>query len=136
MIGSVGSQTVAGAQAGEARSAGKRVDAVGLQAKAAVAVAREFGAEVPRNAQGLAASAAARGIDPASLLTARFAADDAATGQTAEPPVSPDDPGPGLTTIRAGDDPSPSIGAEKKWIVSEDPAVAPLLAKTKVSEPG
>lgn len=74
--------------------AGRSSDAVGHRAKAAVAAAREAGAELPRNAQGKAASAIARGADPASLFQARIASagDAAAAGQadSGDPAPSPD----------------------------------------------
>ncbi|MEQ9041226.1 MAG: hypothetical protein RIE24_23090 [Silicimonas sp.] len=72
MIGAVGSQAV-GLRGIEQGGPGKRAEAVGQQAKAAVAAARDAGSETPRNAQGIAASAVARGIDPASLFAARVA---------------------------------------------------------------
>lgn len=67
MIGSVGGPPVAGPETG----AGKRAAAVGQQAKAWVGAAREAGQAMPKNAQGLAASALAQGVDPASLFAAR-----------------------------------------------------------------
>lgn len=66
---------------------GKSAESVGHAAKAAVAAAREAGLDVPRNAQGLAASQIARGADPASI----FAARTAETPSGEEPlPVAPD----------------------------------------------
>ena len=49
---------------------GKKAVSVGHLAKAAVSAAREDGVDVPKNAQGMAASATARGIDPAGLFAA------------------------------------------------------------------
>lgn len=49
---------------------GKSAQSMGHQAKAAVAAAREAGTAVPKNAQGVAASAIARGADPASVFAA------------------------------------------------------------------
>ena len=63
--------------------------APGQLAKAAVAAARDAGIELPRNAQGLAASQIARGADPASVFAALVA--DGATGEDAGD--TPNDPG-------------------------------------------
>ncbi|NNF72127.1 MAG: hypothetical protein HKN02_08055 [Rhodobacteraceae bacterium] len=49
---------------------GKSAEAPGQQAKAAVAQARADGIDLPRNAQGVAASQIARGADPASVFAA------------------------------------------------------------------
>ena len=49
---------------------GKSAQSVGHRAKAAVADAREAGLEVPKNAQGYAASMIAKGADPATLFAA------------------------------------------------------------------
>ena len=56
---------------------GKSVMAPGQMAKSAVAEARAAGAELPPNAQGLAASQIARGADPASLFAALITQSDA-----------------------------------------------------------
>lgn len=69
MIGAIGEQAAASARPPGAEQ-GRRAEAVGQQAKAAVLAAREAGAELPKNAQGLAASGIARGADPASLFAA------------------------------------------------------------------
>ena len=55
-------------------SPGKSAQSVGHLAKTAVADARAEGAELPRNAQGLAASQIARGADPASIFAGIIAA--------------------------------------------------------------
>ena len=60
--------------------------AVGQQAKAAVADARSNGVDLPGNAQGIAASGIARGADPASLFQALV------TPPTDNPPVVDDTP--------------------------------------------
>lgn len=54
-------------------------------AKAAVAEARAAGIELPKNAQGMAASAIARGADPASLFAAKV------TGEIDEPSAGDQD---------------------------------------------
>ena len=77
MVGAIGNQAGV-AQAGKERTEGKGPRSIGSLAKAAVASAREAGADLPKNAQGLAASALARGIDPASLFAARVS--DSASG--------------------------------------------------------
>lgn len=84
MIGAVGNQAM-GPQGAEARGAGKRAEAVGQQAKALVAAAREAGAALPKNAQGIAAAAVARGVDPASLFAARVTEPDAALDNSVPP---------------------------------------------------
>lgn len=65
--------------------------AVGQQAKAAVAQARADGVDLPKNAQGLAASGIARGAEPASVFAALYqpidpvqAAPDVASGDAAD----------------------------------------------------
>ena len=69
MIGAIGDQASAYARP-SAADAGRRGDAVGQQAKAAVTAARDAGADLPKNAQGLAASGIARGAEPASIFAA------------------------------------------------------------------
>lgn len=70
---------------------GKSGMAVGQIAKKTVAAAFAAGIELPRNAQGMAASAIARGADPASLFAAQ-AAETANDAQTAsgEPAATPE----------------------------------------------
>lgn len=71
---------------------GKSGMAVGQIAKKTVAAAFAAGIEMPRNAQGIAASALARGADPASLFAAQVA--ETANGmETAigEPGATPED---------------------------------------------
>ncbi len=62
---------------------GKSGQSVGHLAKAAVAEARANGTDLPKNAQGVAASAIAGGADPASVFAAKV---------VTEPP-EPDDTG-------------------------------------------
>ena len=50
---------------------GKSASAVGQMAKQAVAAAREAGLDVPKNAQGLAASQIAQGASPESIFSAQ-----------------------------------------------------------------
>ena len=52
----------------QADGPGKKMQAVGQKAKMAVAMAREAGIDLPKNAQGIAASGLARGADPESLF--------------------------------------------------------------------
>ena len=68
---------------------GKSAMAVGQMAKAAVAEARAAGAELPKNAQGVAASAIARGAEPASIFEALVAP------PPSDEPVVPVDDGSG-----------------------------------------
>lgn len=68
MIGAAGNQGAQPIGADNRAAAGNRANAPGQQAKAAVIVAREAGMDLPANAQGVAASAIARGADPASVF--------------------------------------------------------------------
>lgn len=52
---------------------GKSSQAVGQMAKTAVAEAKAAGVDVPKNAQGLAASSIARGAEPSSVFAAMIA---------------------------------------------------------------
>lgn len=122
MIGAIGNQ----AMAAEARGAGKSAEAVGQKAKAIVAVAREANFEVPRNAQGLAASAVARGIDPASLFAGQvsdgvdvpdIAAPDAPDGDS----VAQD-----AAAIMSDEAAVTGFAAKAELVISEDPSAALL----------
>lgn len=53
---------------------GKSAMAPGQQAKAAVSAARAAGVDLPKNAQGLAASQIAKGAEAASVFAAQIAA--------------------------------------------------------------
>lgn len=109
MIGSVGQTGGEWSRrdmAAEGMGPGKKMNAVGHQAKAAVSVARELGFDLPRNAQGIAASGIARGVDPASLLAA-----------LAEPPV-PEEPAPVVPDV-----PDMPMDPEVPDAVSEVPVV-------------
>lgn len=57
---------------------GKSAQSIGHQAKQAVAEARASGIDLPKNAQGFAASSISQGVDPASLFAAVSAPDEAA----------------------------------------------------------
>lgn len=57
---------------------GKSAQAPGQLAKQAIAAARAAGVELPRNAQGVAASAIARGADPSSVFAAQAVPEDGA----------------------------------------------------------
>ena len=62
---------------------GKNGQSVGHLAKQAVSAAREAGIDLPRNAQGVAASQIAQGADPASVFAAAAEPDvPAGTGET------------------------------------------------------
>ncbi len=111
MVGAVGPQNMMPQpEAGP----GKRAMAVGQQAKLAVAEAKAAGGELPRNAQGMAASAIAKGADAASIfagLTAPDAPiDDSATGgvDAGGDAVAPDDT---VTTPPIVSDPPPEPDA-------------------------
>ncbi len=118
-----------------------RAGAVGQQAKVAVAAARETGAELPKNAQGHAASAIAHGAAPESVFAARVSppADDggspiggavgvapADTGDV--PDVAVGDTDPTVETVPAEDE-----AAVPPEVVSEDADV--LVATPVVASP-
>lgn len=64
---------------------GKKMNAVGQKARMAVMTAREAGADLPKNAQGMAASGLARGADPETLFASLIQPDPV-------DPVHPTDP--------------------------------------------
>lgn len=96
MIGAIGDQAAMATRGGSAEQ-GRRAEAVGQQAKAAVAAAREAGAELPKNAQGLAASGIARGAEPASIFAALVSpvGEPDSTGDVGGVPTTPTDDGSG-----------------------------------------
>ena len=68
---------------------GRSWQSVGHLAKRAVAAAEASGADLPRNARGMAASAIAKGADPASVFAAFVTpADDPATDPPSDMPVA------------------------------------------------
>jgi len=107
MISAIGDQAASHARP-SAADAGRRGDAVGQQAKAAVTAAREGGAELPKNAQGIAASGIARGADPASifaaLVTSVAPSDDG--GDVGGVPTTPVDDGVDVGSVPVGTDPA------------------------------
>ena len=106
----IGSEMKAGAaMRATGAVAGKRAMAVGQQARAAVAEARAGGAELPRNAQGVAASAIARGADPASVFAALV------TPEVPPEPVAPND-GPDLP----GTGDTPPVGEAPGDLVADE----------------
>ncbi len=68
---------------------GNAAMAPGQLAKAAVAEARTAGIDLPKNAQGLAASQIAKGADPASIFAAAIAPVDPVENPD---PTAPEDP--------------------------------------------
>lgn len=130
MIEAIGKQTLA-VQTPEPRGADKSVQSIGQLAKAAVTAAREAGGmELPRNAQGIAASSIARGIDPASLFAAQVA-DSGAGGEGADPTdAAPEEAGPATSVTGAKNTVAPEdivpadFPAKVVPIISEDPSVA------------
>lgn len=119
----------------EARGMGKRAEAVGQQAKAIVTVAREAGADLPRNAQGLAASGVARGVDPASLFAARVEEPDPVGEPVAAepPPIVVAEP-EAQTEESAETAQAEPVLIAKDPVVSEDPSVALLIAEMSEAE--
>ena len=109
---------------------GKSAQSVGHLAKAAVAEARAAGADLPRNAQGMAASAIARGADPASVFAAMIVVpepvvdDGGGVVDDATPPAVEDSP---ATVADAGYgaaadvlSPGPETGAETALTLLRD----------------
>ena len=93
---------------------GKSPQSIGHLAKMAVAQARDAGAGMPKGAQGVAASAFAKGADMESVLASLIAADPADEGPdtpdvVVDPPVNVPDAdtpvsGPDTPTVTAGSD--------------------------------
>lgn len=89
---------------GASEAAARAVSAPGQQAREAVRTAREAGADLPRNAQGVASSAIARGAEPSSVFAALVP-------PAAEPGASdPADPASDTAPAREGEA-AGSIGA-------------------------
>lgn len=123
MIGAIGDQAASYARP-SAADAGRRADAVGQQAKASVSAAREAGAELPKNAQGLAASGIARGADPASIFAAlvtEIAPSDAGGDVGGVPTTAVDDPG---VTAGAGSGDVPVEATPSAPVAPLPPSVA------------
>lgn len=123
MIGAIGDQAAAYSRPSGA-DAGRRGEAVGQQAKAAVSVARDVGAALPKNAQGLAASGIARGAEPASIFAAlvtEVAPGDASGDVGGVPTAAPDDLGISGT---AGQDVAPVDAAPSAPVAPLPPNVA------------
>jgi hypothetical protein len=99
---------------------GKSGAAPGQQAKQAVETAREAGADLPRNAQGLAASAIARGAEPSSVFAAL---------------VPPPDPIGGADAVPNVPDPYPDIVAPTEVSASEEPAAAEATRPSETEGP-
>lgn len=99
-----------------------RAGAPGQLAKAAIAAAREAGAELPANAQGRATSAIARGADPATVFEARLPQTEQGPGTNATEDVNSADPaaeeGP------SGDAAAPDANAVEDFQAPESDAAA------------
>ncbi len=120
---------------------GNKQNSVGHRAKAAVVAAREAGLDLPKNAQGFAASAIAKGADSASVFQSLIVSDD--------PPVSDEVPTEVIDDLVPPDDPAPVPGnvgeevrvAEAKPALTVDPPIvsdeppAPDIAVTEALEP-
>ena len=105
---------------------GRSGQSVGHMAKAVVADAKAAGVELPKNAQGLAASAIAKGADPASVFAALVNPDpdepsvsdipapvpDNTTGETPLPPATDDEPVAALPPADREEPPASSIPDE------------------------
>ena len=131
-----------------------RASAVGQQAKVAVAAAREAGVELPKNAQGLAASGIARGAAPESIFAALVspplddgesstgAAVDVARSDTEDvPDVAVGDTDPTVETVPAEDEAvvPPEVVPEGDDVLVEAPVIASpsgaeIALETLVSE--
>jgi len=109
MIGAVGhSHPVHG---NEGAGPGNRANSVGHQAKAAVAAAREAGADLPKNAQGLAASSIARGVEAEAIFAGLIAPEEPAF----------DDTDDGVAVAPLGDDGEDAV-ANAETVSDEAPA--------------
>lgn len=106
---------------------GKSAQSVGHMAKAAVAEARASGVDLPKNAQGMAASAIAKGADPASVFAALVVppapdSDAPGTPVTDEPVI--DTPAPnGPDVVEDGVD--PAVQAAQDGYDQAETATAP-----------
>lgn len=81
---------------------GKSAQSIGNLAKQAVAAARQAGADMPANSQGVAASQIAQGADPASIFAAvAEPADPAETGELTDPATPADGAEPYLMNADA-----------------------------------
>ena len=125
MIGAIGDQAAAYSRP-SAADPGKRADAVGQQAKAAVAAARETGLELPKNAQGVAASGIARGADPASIFAALVApvAEGDGVGDVGGVPTTPVDGGLDGLGVPVGEGDVPVDAAPPAPLAPAPPNVA------------
>lgn len=83
------------------QSPGKSAQSVGHQAKAAVAEAAANGIELPKNAQGVAASQIARGVEAAMVFQAPS---EATAPGDAPPPDGPPPPQDGVAEDGNGED--------------------------------
>lgn len=110
----------------EAVGPSNRVNAVGQLARTAVQDARESGIDLPKNAQGHAASRIARGADPESVFSA-LVADAAPPEDGAEGAEEAADAPDGDAVAAAGDDrPTEEAGsAEVIELVPDDPVPEP-----------
>ena len=101
---------------------GRRGMAVGHMAKQAVEQARASGADLPRNAQGLAASQIARGADPAGIFAALVATEPVseASADSSIPPVGPDT---GATT----EDTAPAVSSDAESVTNTYQQATDLL---------
>ena len=133
MIGAVGDAAYSGNRGSVEQ--GRRAEAIGQQAKAAVAAAREAGAELPKNAQGIAASGIARGADPSSIFAALVgpvgeAGDTADTGgATTTPPQDGGDAEVPVDVIV-----QPTSDSELS-VPAEEPTEVESVVQVAVSEP-
>ena len=86
----------------ETSGVGRSEEATGQQAKQAVGDARQSGADMPKNAQGIAASQIAQGADPASIFAALFdAISDADAADEAD--IAVDEAGEGTESDSVAD---------------------------------
>ena len=88
----------------ETAGPGKKMQSVGHLAKRAVAAAMEAGIDLPKNAQGMAASAIAKGADPASVFDALVQPEDPVADPvgTAEKTEAPVQDAPPVFVVAAG----------------------------------
>ncbi|PWJ16988.1 hypothetical protein [Jannaschia seohaensis] len=97
---------------------GKSAQAVGQMAKVAVAEAKAAGVELPKNAQGLAASSIAGGADPSSVFAAL----------TTPPPVEEGDAPSGDPEVVSDDVPTGAVDGESPGSTPETVDAATVAA--------
>lgn len=110
---------------------GKSAQAVGQMAKAAVAEARAAGVEMPKNAQGMAASAIARGADSSSVFLALVQpdpiTDDGAASDASGEEVAVRDAGEVSSAPAGTADAQTIVAAEEGYAAAADATASNMI---------